>query len=99
MISGLLAFFDYDEEIANYCSTNLTPANEWGEHPTEPSIIRLELQNLTYYFAQVTKNGSRTQRERLPKDLFFQLVLLPTYEARRELNKSAYKDLGYDLNS
>ena len=28
MISGL-AFFDYDEEIATYCSTNLTPASEW----------------------------------------------------------------------
>lgn len=97
MISGL-AFFDYDEEIATYCGTNLTPASEW-EHPAEPSIIRLDLQNLTYYFVQVTKSGSRTQRERLPKDLFFQLVLLPTYEARRELNKSAYKDLGYVLNS
>ena len=98
MIS-VLAFFDYDEEIATYCSTNLTPASELVEHPAEHSIIRLELQNLTYYFAQVTKSGLRTQRERLPKDLFFQLVLLPTYEARCELNKLAYRELGYALNS
>ena len=98
MIS-VLAFFDYDDELATYCSTNLTPSNEWGEHPTEPSLIRLDLQNLSYYFVQVTKSGLRTQRERLPKDLFFQLVLLPTYEARCELNKAAYKDLGYGLNS
>ena len=98
MIS-VLAFFDYDEEIATYCSTNLTPSNEWGNHPAFPSLIRLDLQNLSYYFVQITENGLRTQRERLPKDLFFQLVLLPTYEARQELNKSAYKDLGYVLNS
>lgn len=98
MIS-VLAFFDYDEEIATYCSTNLTPSNELGNRSASPSIIRLELQNLSYYFVQVTKSGLRTQRERLPKDLFFQLVLLPTYEARCELNKAAYKDLGYGLNS
>lgn len=98
MISGL-AFFDYDEEIATYCSTNLTPSNERGNHPAFPSLIRLDLQNLSYYFVQITENGLRTQRERLPKDLFFQLVLLPTYESRQELNKSAYKDLGYVLNS
>lgn len=98
MIS-VLAFFDYDEEIATYCSTNLTPSNELGNRSASPSIIRLELQNLSYYFVQVTKSGLRTQRERLPKDLFFQLVLLPTYEARCELNKAAYKDLGYGLTS
>lgn len=98
MIS-VLAFFDYDEEIATYCSTNLTPSNELGNRSASPSIIRLELQNLSYYFVQVTKSGLRTQRERLPKDLFFQLVLLPTYEARCELNKSAYKELGYGLTS
>lgn len=98
MISGL-AFFDYDDELADYCSAKLIPSNEWGKHPAVPSIIRLDLQNLSYYFVQVTKNGLKTQRARLPKDLFFQLVLLPTYEARQELNKSAYKDLGYALNS
>ena len=98
MIS-VLAFFDYDEEIATYCSTNLTPSNELGNRSTFPSLIRLDLQNLSYYFVQIPKNGFRTQRERLPKDLFFQLVLLPTYEARCELNKAAYKDLGYVLNS
>lgn len=98
MISGL-AFFDYDNELANYCSTNLTPSNELGNRSTFPSLIRLDLQNLSYYFVQVPKNGFRTQRERLPKDLFFQLVLLPTYEARQELNRSAYRELGYVLNS
>ncbi len=98
MISGL-AFFDYDDEIATYCSTNLIPSNERENLPAFPSLISLDLQNLSYYFIQMTENGLRTQRERLPKDLFFQLVLLPTYEARQELNKSAYKDLGYGLNS
>ena len=98
MISGL-AFFDYDDELADYCSAKLIPSNEWGNHPAFTSLIRLDLQNLSYYFVQITENGLRTQRERLPKDLFFQLVLLPTYEARQELNKSAYKDLGYVLNS
>ena len=98
MISGL-AFFDYDEEIATYCSTNLTPSNELGNRSASPSLIRLDLQNLSYYFVQIPESGLRTQRERLPKDLFFQLVLLPTYEARQELNRSAYKDLGYVLNS
>lgn len=98
MIS-VLAFFDYDEEIATYCSTNLTPSNELGNRSTFPSLIRLDLQNLSYYFVQVPKNGFRTQRERLPKDLFFQLVLLPTYEARCELNKLAYRELGYVLSS
>ena len=98
MIS-VLAFFDYDEEIATYCSTNLTPSNELGNRSASPSLIRLDLQNLSYYFVQIPESGLRTQRERLPKDLFFQLVLLPTYEARQELNRSAYKDLGYVLNS
>lgn len=98
MIS-VLAFFDYDEEIATYCSTNLTPSNKLGNRSTFPSLIRLDLQNLSYYFVQIPESGLRTQRERLPKDLFFQLVLLPTYEARQELNKSAYKDLGYVINS
>ena len=98
MISGL-AFFDYDDELADYCSAKLIPSNEWGNHPTFPNLIRLDLQNLSYYFVQIPENGLRTQRERLPKDLFFQLVLLPTYEARCELNKAAYKDLGYELSS
>lgn len=98
MISGL-AFFDYDDELANYCSAKLIPSNERGNNPAFPNLISLDLQNLSYYFVQITENGLRTQRERLPKDLFFQLALLPTYEARQELNKSAYKDLGYVLNS
>ena len=77
MISGL-AFFDYDDELADYCSAKLIPSNEWGNHPAFPSLIRLDLQNLSYYFVQIPESGLRTQRERLPKDLFFQLVLLPT---------------------
>ena len=98
MISGL-AFFDYDDELADYCSAKLILSNEWGNHPAFSSLIRLDLQNLTYYFVQIPESELRTQRERLPKDLFFQLVLLPTYEARCELNKLAYRELGYVLNS
>lgn len=98
MIS-VLAFFDYDDELADYCSAKLIPSNELGNRSAFPSLIRLDLQNLSYYFVQIPESGLRTQRERLPKDLFFQLVLLPTYEARCELNKLAYRELGYGLNS
>lgn len=98
MISGL-AFFDFDNELANYCMTNLRPTSDWGSDPEDPDLIRVDLNTLTYYFAKVATSRKPHQRKRLPKEVFYQLVLLPTFEARCELNKAAYKDLGYGLSS
>lgn len=98
MISGL-AFFDYDQELADYCELNLKPLNMWEHQTSNPNLIRLNLRDLKYYFIKAQESMFKTQRARLPKDLFYQLVLLPTSDARIELNKTAYKELGYDLGS
>lgn len=98
MISGL-AFFDFDNEIANYCIDNLRHASDWGTDPENPDLIRIDLNELTYYFTKVATSRKPHQRKRLPKEVFYQLILLPTFEARCELNKVVYKDLGYGLSS
>lgn len=74
------AFFKYTDELASKCIEHLIGEHFWGDHPSEPDIIRVKLLDLRYTFARTANKA--TQRPVLEPWILDSLMVIPTFEAR-----------------
>lgn len=75
-------YFDYDEELADYCLEHLEEQYGFGEMPNAPNHIRLDVQGMRYVFGKAREGTVHTRRSGTKTD-FYNLMLIQDFSLRK----------------
>lgn len=72
---SMFVYFDYSEELATYCKEHLEVQYGIGDHPDNPTHIRLDVHGLRYLFPKQAQPEVLNRRMGTSED-FFNIILL-----------------------